>query len=178
MVRHSTPSRRKQRAGFTLIELMIVVAIVGILAAVAIPAFMNYVMRSRTLEAYDFLGEIHLRQESYRAEFGRYADLRTWNPAAYAARDSSQPWTPNAQWAQLGAAPDGAIRFQYYVEAGNPGAASSVPGLPTNDFWFVSRAQADLDGDTRTMVVEGYSEASRFYVSEGIGGPYLSSGWE
>ena len=67
--------RKRARAGFTLIELMIVVAIIGILAAVAIPAFRNYVMRSRTIEAYDFLGEIHLREESYRAEFGRYADV-------------------------------------------------------------------------------------------------------
>ena len=51
--------RRKAEEGFTLIELMIVVAIIGILAAVAIPAFMKYIKKSKTSEASQFVKKIY-----------------------------------------------------------------------------------------------------------------------
>jgi prepilin-type N-terminal cleavage/methylation domain-containing protein len=58
-------TRRKRAAGFTLVELMIVVAIIGLLAAIAIPAFGRYVRRARTSEAVGQLNRLWLGSITY-----------------------------------------------------------------------------------------------------------------
>jgi len=59
--------------GFSLIELMIVVAIVAILAAVALPAYFNHVLRSRQADAYHNLLDIKAAQEMYLSMYNEYA---------------------------------------------------------------------------------------------------------
>ena len=63
----------QQSRGFTLIELMIVIAIVAIIAAIAIPAYNEQIRKSRRADAVNGLGNLQLRQASWRAENPEFA---------------------------------------------------------------------------------------------------------
>ena len=65
-------SKFHSRKGFTLIELMIVVVIIGILAALAIPRFMQATVKSKQSEAKGILKQIYTMERTYRQENGAY----------------------------------------------------------------------------------------------------------
>ena len=66
--------RGNNSKGFTLIELMIVVAIIGILAAIAIPNFLKYQCKARQSEAKTNLGSMRVSEEAYYAEYDTYTN--------------------------------------------------------------------------------------------------------
>ena len=88
-------SLRKQE-GFTLIELMIVVAIIGILAAIAIPNFLQYQMKSRQSEAKTNLGAIKTSEVSWQGERGCFLTVALAPAVAPAAGTKMQPQNWNA----------------------------------------------------------------------------------
>ncbi len=176
-----SPLPTRSTSGFTLIELMIVVIILGVLAAIALPSFSAYVQRSKMAESVGFLGEIKQRQEAYKAEYGQFADvsegdLSNYRPTTLPSGGDKISWGDPAampRWVQLGADLDSGTRFQYSVIAGVPGgdAAPAVYNIPNTDFWFVAQANGDLDGDGETVQVEAMSHRTGVWISQ-------PKGWE
>ena len=76
-------SKLKGKKGFTLIELMIVVAIIGILAAIAIPNFLRFQAKSKQSEAKTNLGAIYTGQIAYFGEGNSFGDFTqiNWSPS-------------------------------------------------------------------------------------------------
>ncbi len=148
--------------GFTLIELMIVVAIIGILAAIAIPNFIKYQLRSKFSEASSNLEGLRKAEESLRQgermvviggaaapgyTAGQYWDLNGVNyPAGGVLGTAKLIWTP-AEMNQAGAIDwtvEGATYFRYAVSTtGCPG----TPATGNSGICYFAGAAADIDGD-------------------------------
>jgi prepilin-type N-terminal cleavage/methylation domain-containing protein len=150
--------RQNHNRGFTLIELMMVVAILGVLAAVAIASYNAYIRRSRTAEATAILADIRLKQEAYRGAFHEYANgCGAWFPAAMPKTDpqstsGSGTATCATTWRMLGVVFPATVYFMYDTQAGLPGTAPTTGrynGASTRDFWYGAAAIEDLNGDTK-----------------------------
>jgi prepilin-type N-terminal cleavage/methylation domain-containing protein len=180
--------------GFTMIELMIVVAIVAVLSAVAIPAYQSYIRRSYLNEATTSISAIKSAEESFYTINNCYVNATAWPTAVPSA--TSVAWDPapaTSAWARgaLGVRPDRLVRFQYGVYASNdissglgcgsaltrPSSAAlsscvSDPTALTNaaifgSNWYIVWAKGNLDGDSvNSMIVSAIDDSAVIMCNE------------
>ena len=149
---------RASQSGFTLIEMMVTVAIVGALAAIALPMFAGESRKAKgDAEVGALFAELAVREEQYAVENGRYLATGASESATFPATPSPRAQalgTLPASWQTLKVRPpEDAVRCGYVVIAGTSGtAAGAIAGAtfgytPPANNWFYVLAHCDLDGN-------------------------------
>jgi type IV pilus assembly protein PilA len=127
--------RERSSAGFTLIELMIVVAIIGVLSTIGISNFLKYQKRAKTSEAMTNVAAIVVGEKSYFTEKGSYLHITSPSPLAIPG-NTRTTCSGNADFDRLGWEPEGPVYFKYVVSADDQGLGR-----------FTVEASGDIDGD-------------------------------
>ena len=149
-------------AGFTLIELMIVVAIIAILAAIAVPIYSNYITRSKLTEAQDNLSTLRVAMEQY------FQDNRQYTPASSSSTAST--CGVSMPTATTGSAGAGMAKYFSYSCTATASTytitATGNTGTPTANFAFT----IDNNNNRGTTSANGWYTvpASCWVTSKGV----------
>jgi prepilin-type N-terminal cleavage/methylation domain-containing protein len=176
------PTSRRKTDAFTLIELMVVVVILGVLAAIAIPSFIGYVRRARTSEAVQTLGSMYGAASAlYIAEHSGRQVASTVVTACVAESNALSPSAPTSfKQVFTGGAGFDELAFKlpdfvYYGYAftsiGPPGGITCFAdsGSLTDVYTFVAHGDLDSDGVLSTFELSvGANGANQLYHSRGF----------
>jgi prepilin-type N-terminal cleavage/methylation domain-containing protein len=136
----------KKTSGFTLIELMIVVAIIAFLTMISVPSVLKFLAKAKRTEAYANLSSLYVAQKAYWAEHGVYNKQL--------AGEGSLGWKPEGY---VGGGKKERFNYTYGVAEGQEGQhhftgkletpAAKLEGTKIDDQSFTIGAVGDIDGD-------------------------------
>ena len=141
-----------KRQGFTLIELMIVIAIIGFLAMVSVPSFMRFLAKAKRAEAYMQLNSIYAAEKAYWAEHGTYSSMLSgeggigWKPEGYAGGGKNEKF-----YYTYGFGGGGEGRSHMTGKLETPASYLSIAKADKDG--FIAVAAGDIDGDGKPDIL-------------------------
>jgi prepilin-type N-terminal cleavage/methylation domain-containing protein len=154
----ATVDKSQREAGFTIIEILIVVAIVAILTTIVLPVYEMFSRRAEATEALYHIRTISTHQRSHKVTDATYLVLQKNPPGDPPAH--YQAWgNPGGNWDILGYSLHKKIRYQYSAEAGDTGnIATSFKITAKTDFDGQGHPYDtwELDSDKKLVHVDKY----------------------
>jgi prepilin-type N-terminal cleavage/methylation domain-containing protein len=180
-------SRRRSSAGFTLVELMIVVAIIGIISALAVSMLWKRSYEASVPDAVVVMKTLAAAEEQYRALNQVYYDIpdgSQWYPTLAGENQKRSFWMATREandsksndWYRLGPDIRQPVQFQFRVDAGIPGdnpttslgsAGITLPAANPVEIWYLVQARGRVKGGTEPLCYLALASWSSAVANDG-----------
>ncbi len=152
-------TRLLESKGFSFVNIVIIIGVLAVLTAIAIPSFMRFHCGCEPSEAHANLAAIQAAQESYYAENGVYFECKP-SPPDGDADGALARWMDAGGFTTIDFGPDGDVRYQYEVTVSSDGQS------------FTATATGDLDGDGEQAIYTVSTESESYPKPIRSGGDY------